>query len=225
MATAKVNAAASSATRKNYVTLKQLQERRLKEQGDEEERLRNLHLDLNAKREEAARSSKDQPPLVSLRWEVAKPVSPSIPELDEAKRTADDPVPAPPIGEPAGGDRKPTWREKKQAKSDSEKLTGTESAPIESEEASSEEKSIAVTTEGEGRNRWGVGQPKSVGVPGGRGSEWPRRIDRQRFNGSYGAFASAPRRSWMPTRGGDGQRRLRNGAEAGSVWVRKTTGS
>ncbi|XP_074584932.1 uncharacterized protein LOC141840768 [Curcuma longa] len=144
------------ALRKNYVTLKQLQELRLKEQIDEEEKLRDC--DFNIKGAEAARSSGDRPPRGLQRRAVPWPALLSISELTGGKGTADDSAPALAIGESAGGDGKRTWEGKDTAKSYAEKRAGPEE---------SSENSIPVKKEGNGRNRQATAQHKLVGVSGG----------------------------------------------------------
>ncbi|KAG6512873.1 hypothetical protein ZIOFF_031008 [Zingiber officinale] len=143
------------ALRKNYVTLKQLQDLRLKEQFDEEKKLRDC--DFNIKGAEAARSSRHRPPRGFRRRAAPWPAPLSISELTGRKGTADDSAPAFAIGESAGGDGKRAWKGKDTLKSDAQKRAGPEE---------SSENPIPANKEGNGRNRSARAQLKLTGVSG-----------------------------------------------------------
>lgn len=194
---AKVNSSSSSSIPKSYVSLKHLQELRLEEKHDEEERLRNLKQEEYEKKAAEERQKADELlipkshrrtlgsrhkwPSNRQKWVVARLAPPRIPDADGATGSASGAVQVPPIGKSTGSDTNPEVgrkqnpkkkKKKNKGKSDREKNGGTEAAMATAEEESEEIKgSEKITADPSQEN------PVQVKEDGRRG-RWTRAVYR-----------------------------------------------
>ncbi|RRT69633.1 hypothetical protein B296_00037204 [Ensete ventricosum] len=229
---AKVNySSSSSSIPKNCGNLKHLQELRLKEKHDDEERLRNLEQEENEKKAAEERRKADESlipkphprtrgsrhkwPSNRQKWVVARLAPPRNPDADGSARGA---VQVPPIGKSTGSDTNPEVgrkqnpkkkkKKKNKGKADREKNGGPEAAmaTATAEEVSEEIKgSEKITADPSQENPVQVSRP--IGRLSRCGPEQTMPSDRRSLIVDDEAAAGAGRGRWTAAIGGASNQR------------------
>ncbi|RZS09544.1 hypothetical protein BHM03_00040657 [Ensete ventricosum] len=221
----------SSSIPKNCGNLKRLQELRLKEKHDDEERLRNLEQEENEKKAAEERRKADESlipkshprtrgsrhkwPSNRQKWVVARLAPPRNPDADGSARGA---VQVPPIGKSTGSDTNPEVgrkqipkkkkKKKNKGKADREKNGGPEAAmaTATAEEVSEEIKgSEKITADPSQENPVQVSRP--IGRLSRCGPEQTMPSDRRSLIVDDEAAAGAGRGRWTAAIGGASNQR------------------